>query len=483
MPLAAGAPLWATQLVVAMALNGVTQAIQIGAYAARYAGVRTGRIATSISLFNLFVTASRLAALFLTPSLGALADNATRPALVAKLPAVQPEVVHAFDLQMRLIVAAGTLGTILGAILLPTFIYLFTRGIRSFERRNSVFQAVVRLGDPRVMMDVLSSIRLPEIPTILAYTREAVPLKLLIGNLVVMAIYAIGVPAAYYASVLNLDARTTAAGLSGIVNGIGTLAFTFFVDPTSALMVDQAVKEERSLDSIRAMVIGLTLTAIAGTVVSQLLLWPGAFLDFARRFVLRPWFRRSPLMVRVARAVLLAVLLVAQTGCARGVESWIVRTRDNQGDRALRNGNIQEAALAYRLALQVNPLDRHTRAAAPSRSNSRSPRSRSAMASSKTPSLRSPLPPRSIRRIPTSPTCINSSTKLVSSARSSCRTIRPTRPRATRASGPSSSSGSSTRRSSILSSALPTRTIPPISLAPSTAPTTLLPKSSRTGLV
>ena len=272
------ASFWTTQLIVAMALNAITQAIQIGAYAARYAGVKTERIATSISLFNVFVTASRLAALFLTPSLGALADNATRPAITAQLSAVPPTVVSTFDLQMRLIVAAGTLGTIVGAILLPTFVYLFMRGIRSFERRNSVIRALVRLGDPRVMMDVLSSIRLPEIRTILAYTREAVPPKLLIGNLVVMAIYAIGVPSAYYGSVLNLDARTTAAGLSGIVNGIGTLAFTFFVDPTSALMVDQAVKGERSLNSIRAMVIGLCATAILGTMLSQFLLWPGAWL-------------------------------------------------------------------------------------------------------------------------------------------------------------------------------------------------------------
>jgi len=260
-----------------MSLNAVTQAIQIGAYAARYAGVRTERIATSISLFNVFVTASRLAALFLTPSLGALADNATRSSIEAKLPHVPSPIVATFDAQMRLVVAAGTVGTIIGAILLPTFIYLFMRGIRSFERRNSVIRALIRLGDPRVMMDVLSSIRLPEIPTILAYTREAVPPKLLIGNLVVMAIYAIGVPSAYYASVLNLDARTTAAGLSGIVNGIGTLAFTFFVDPTSALMVDQAVKGERSLNSIRAMVIGLCATAVVGTIASQLLLFPGAW--------------------------------------------------------------------------------------------------------------------------------------------------------------------------------------------------------------
>jgi len=31
------------------------------------------------------------------------------------------------------------------------------------------------------------------------------------------------------------------------------------------------------MNSIRAMVIGLTVTAILGTILSQLLLWPGAW--------------------------------------------------------------------------------------------------------------------------------------------------------------------------------------------------------------
>ena len=38
------------------------------------------------------------------------------------------------------------------------------------------------------------------------------------------------------------------------------------------------IEGRRVADSIRAMVIGLTVTAIAGTILSQLLLWPGAFL-------------------------------------------------------------------------------------------------------------------------------------------------------------------------------------------------------------
>jgi len=65
---------------------------------------------------------------------------------------------------------------------------------------------------------------------------------------------------------------------------------------------------------------------------------------------------------RLAAAVVLAAF--ALTGCAGSVESWIVRTRNNQGDRALGIGNLKEAALAYRLALEVDPKDAHARAGA-----------------------------------------------------------------------------------------------------------------------
>ena len=60
----------------------------------------------------------------------------------------------------------------------------------------------------------------------------------------------------------------------------------------------------------------------------------------------------------------LVLSTLATTGCARTVEAWIVRTRNNQGDRALQVHNLKDAALAYRLALDVNPRDPHARAGA-----------------------------------------------------------------------------------------------------------------------
>jgi hypothetical protein len=263
---------WNGPLEIALALNVVVTALQIGAYAGRIAGVRTGRIGTSISLFNFFTLASRLATLVVTPALGSLADSAAQYATCTGV--IPPY----FAWQLRAIVAAGTLGAVVGMLLLPTFIVLFMRGVGSFERRGSMLRAVLRLLDPRVQFEVLRSVQLPPLDRLRSFALpKSLPLKLLAGNVIVTAVYAIGVVASFYASVIDLDARTTATGLSGLVNGIGTVAFSFFVDPTTAYITDQAVKGERPVEDVRAMVFWLSATAIIGWVLSQLILIPGAY--------------------------------------------------------------------------------------------------------------------------------------------------------------------------------------------------------------
>ncbi|MFN2448679.1 MAG: lipid II flippase family protein [Candidatus Baltobacteraceae bacterium] len=265
-------------------MNVVVQAIQIGAYAARLAGVRTGRIATSISLFNLFVTASRLATLVYTLMLGPLSDkagNAVKALILAHHASGSPPIVHiqhTFEWQLRFIIVAGTLGTVLGSLMLPMFTYLYVRGVRSFERTKSLPHSLARLFSPRVTWDVLRHVRAPRVSELRGFSTRNIPRRLLIFNVIVTGIYAIGVVAAYYASVLDVNVARTAIGISGIVNGIGTVAFTFFVDPTSSIIVDEAVKGERAHGEVKAMVFYLSLTAIAGWLLSQLLLWPAAWI-------------------------------------------------------------------------------------------------------------------------------------------------------------------------------------------------------------
>jgi hypothetical protein len=257
---------WSWQLVGAMALNAVVQCIQIGAYAARLAGVKSGRIATSISLFNLFVTASRLANLFYAPMLGQISDRAAATGAL-----------HAFEWQARAIVLAGTVGTALGALALPAFLMLFLRGIASFERTNSVPRTLLRAVSLRTLVSLAESLRLPPPSHLSRFSIRHVPINLLVFNTIVTGIYAIGVVAAVYASVIDPAGARTAVLLSGIINGIATISFTLIVDPTSAYITDQAAKGERPVEDVKSMVFYLSLTAILGTLLSQFILVPAAY--------------------------------------------------------------------------------------------------------------------------------------------------------------------------------------------------------------
>jgi hypothetical protein len=275
---------WSPQLIAALVLNAFLQAVQIGAYGARVAGVQTGRIGTSISLFNLFVTASRFANMFYAPMLGSIADLAGR--VVTRAPGLASGEVSEFEWQMRAIVFAGTFGTLLGSLLLPTFVHLFVRGVAAFERRGSIPRALLRLGDPRVIAETLRTVRLPPLDFHVRFSLRGIPAKLLIGNVIVTGIYAIGVVAAYDASVLRPEVARTALSASGLVNGIATISFALIVDPTSAFMVDQAVKGERPIEDIKSMVFYLALTAVIGSLLSQLILFPAAvFIAEAAKFV------------------------------------------------------------------------------------------------------------------------------------------------------------------------------------------------------
>jgi hypothetical protein len=269
-------------LVAAVTLNVVVTALQIGAYAGRIAGVRTGRIGTSISLFNFFTLASRLANLVVTPALGSLADGA------ASYATCTGTIPGRFEWQLRAIIGAGTIGAVVGTLLLPTFIMLFMRGVYAFERRGSMLQAALRLFDPRVLLDIVRSVRVPPFREIASFRPTSLPAKLLVGNAVVTGVYAVGVVASFYASVIDLGARTTATGLSGLVNGFGTVCFSFFVDPTTAYITDQAVKGERSPEDVRTMVFWLAVTAILGWILSQAILIPGAYFIAAGANVFHP---------------------------------------------------------------------------------------------------------------------------------------------------------------------------------------------------
>jgi Alternate to MurJ len=257
-----------------MALNCAVQALAIAAYAARLAGARSGRVATAISLFNMFATSSRLAQIFYMPLLGSLSDRATL------------STIGTYEWQLRAIVFAGTAGAALGTLALPTFVILYLRAIASLERRGSVPKAMIRLFRPVTAISVLRDIRFRTSTRLRDLAFRNVPRDVLVLNTLVTAVYGIGIVAAAYASVLDPKAARTAVLSSGFVNGVATIAYNIVVDPTSAIIADQTARGERPLDDVKALVAGLSITAVLGFLLSQLLLIPSALLiEWAARII------------------------------------------------------------------------------------------------------------------------------------------------------------------------------------------------------
>jgi Alternate to MurJ len=262
------------QLVLAMGLNCVVQALAIAAYAARLAGARSGRVATAISLFNIFATSSRFAQMFYTPMLGALSDRAAFTAM------------SAYEWQLRAIIFSGTAGAVVGTLAIPTFVMFYLRAIRSLERNGSVPKAALAMFRPATVAAVIGEVKFGVATRWSDLPFRRVPKDVLILNVLVTAVYGAGIVAAAYASVLQPQAARTALLSSGLVNGFATIAYNIIVDPTSALITDRAVRGERSIDDVKALVTGLSLTAILGLLLSQLLLVPAATLiEYGARLI------------------------------------------------------------------------------------------------------------------------------------------------------------------------------------------------------
>ncbi len=247
-----------------MALNCAVQALAIAAYAARLAGARSGRVATAISLFNIFATSSRFAQMLYTPMLGALSDRATAVSL------------GVYQMQLRGIIIAGTVGAVIGTLAIPTFVMFYLRAIarsnatEAFPRRRS--RCFARL--PSRPSWARSRLAWPRAG---ASSRSSASLRTCwCLNVMVTAVYGVGIVAAAYASVLQPQAARTAVLSSGLVNGFATIAYNIIVDPASALITDRAVRGERTIDDVKALVTGLSVTSVIGLIASQLILLPAA---------------------------------------------------------------------------------------------------------------------------------------------------------------------------------------------------------------
>ena len=235
----------------------IIHSIETLAYAVRLSGARVKMIASALSLFNLMVIVSRLANMMQQPFTGSLIDTAPKE-----------NTLEFVESQYRVLIGASTLGTLIA---------IFSRAIIHLSEEKGSIPALAKKGlTLKYMRRGLKHFSLPKLAYLKDIKIKEIPIKLFLVNMIITAIYTIGVLSALYAALLAPDRASTAIMASGLINGIATILLVIFIDPKISVLADDVVNQRGNYLSLKSISLMMITSRLFGTLLAQLLFIPGA---------------------------------------------------------------------------------------------------------------------------------------------------------------------------------------------------------------
>lgn len=254
------------QISIVLILTVIINVISTLAYSVRIVGVKTGRIAISFAVFNVFALISRTA-------------NSIQAPLMAKSIESNMKLGNSQNLlyMFRWILLATTLATIIGAILMPTFIKIFKKAVESFSIHRSIPKLLLHSFSKSGIEQFKNSVTKPKRENLAQLkSLKRIPKKIILLNTIAFSISTVGVLASLYAGCLNPDLRTTCSTLSSVVNGFATIIMFIFIDPFISMLTDDVIRGVCSEFNFNRCIIFIVGGLIAGTVLAQFILVPAA---------------------------------------------------------------------------------------------------------------------------------------------------------------------------------------------------------------
>lgn len=255
-----------TQVIIVLILSFIISVIATLAYAVRIVGVRTRRIAVSFAVFNVFALISRTAGTIQGPLLSKTIENKIKQGTAGSMLGT-----------FRWILLVQTVATIIGALLMPTFIRVFSKAVEAFSTHRSIPKLLLHGFSKSGIEQFKKSITKPQKDNFKQLKNfRKLPKKVIILNLIAFSISTVGVLASLYAGCLNPEFRNTCGTLSSVINGMATLLMFIFVDPFVSMLTDDVIRGECSQLEFDRCIIFIVGALIAGTILAQLLLVPAA---------------------------------------------------------------------------------------------------------------------------------------------------------------------------------------------------------------
>lgn len=264
------------QIIIVLVLTFIIYIISTLAYSVRVVGVRTGRIAISFAVFNVFALISRTANSIQAPLMAKTIENNIKAGNVEGL-------LYIF----RWILFSATLATIAGAMLMPTFIRVFGKAVDSFSIHRSIPRLLLHGFSKSGIEQFKKSVKLPKKDNFSHLKSiKRIPKKVVLLNTIAFSITTVGILASLYAGSLYPDLRTTCSTLSSVINGLATVLMFIFIDPFISMMTDDVIRGEVTEIDFDRCIIFIVCGLIAGTVIAQFLLVPAArIIGFIARLI------------------------------------------------------------------------------------------------------------------------------------------------------------------------------------------------------
>ncbi|WP_298847151.1 lipid II flippase Amj family protein [Clostridium sp.] len=255
-----------TLVIIVLILTMIISIISTLAYSVRIVGVRTGRIAVSFAVFNIFALVSRTANSIQAPLLAKTIESTIKIGNPQSLLST-----------FRWILFSTTIATIIGAALMPTFIKVFEKVVESFSVNRSIPKLLLHAFSKSGIEQFKSSVTKPRKENLAQLKNfKAMPKKIILLNSIAFSISTVGVLASLYAGCLNPDLRTTCSTLSAVINGSSTILMVIFIDPFISILTDDVINGECSQMQFDRCIIFIVGGLIVGTILAQFLLIPAA---------------------------------------------------------------------------------------------------------------------------------------------------------------------------------------------------------------
>ena len=249
-------------IIIVAALNFIISLIGTLAYSVRLVGVRTGKIAISLALFNALTLISSTANVFQLPILTKFVEQSQNSENLAFI----------FYFLMFVVLLA----TIAGTLLIPTFQRVFSKAVESFSIEKSIFKLLLHSFSKSGVKYIKKCVAIPVKSNFTDMSFKKLPVRIFIYNVITVALLTAGVFAPIYAGSLEPKLSATCITLSGVINGIATILLTLFVNPYLSVLTDEVIDGKYSEADFRGCVVGMLGSKILGTVFSFLIFIPAA---------------------------------------------------------------------------------------------------------------------------------------------------------------------------------------------------------------